>query len=120
MNKDQFENIIKLFRQTYIRKYSFVDDEEYNKDIRRVYTVKKQAIGYLNKTKINYPLMINNVIISLNVFGSTFVYGVKELCTDNEWQIIKTFLVWMDIYQIDLDDVDIHQNIMNDLNQLVS
>lgn len=75
--------------------------KKFKSDIYTFFVIRKMVIRFLKKGEINEKLLINNIIITLNVFGISQVNRILRIITnDEEFSIIKTILIFLNSYNL--------------------
>lgn len=115
--KDEIYHLAKReYRETFV-----FNEHEFNADLDILFTTKKMLTRFLNSGTINEKLIINNIVITLNVFGpqtTTKLYRI--ILSDDQFSIIKAILIFLGSYnpRWDEDNVPPHpviENILNDI-----
>lgn len=97
--------IVELASQAYECR-DFFNDVEFKKDVYNIFIIKKMISRFLRTGNINEKLVLNNIIISLNIFGierANLIYS-KAMRPD-EFAVMKAFLLFLDAYQFE-DEIE--------------
>lgn len=98
--------ILELAQIAYRDKYVFFNENEFKKDLYAIFIIKKMIGRFLRTGVINDKLIMNNIIISLNTFESHKANRIFRLAlTDEEYAVIKSFLIFLDVFDTQENDV---------------
>lgn len=106
-------------------KYRSTPITDFNKnvwkeDIYVFFIIRKMIRRFLTKGEVNEKLLLNNIIICLNIFGSDSVNRILRLMTnDEEFSIIKTILIFLNTYNLKDDHCPQNKIIKDILNNII-
>lgn len=103
--------------EIYKSKSKFFNENEFKKDVYALFIIKKMINKFIRTGIINDKLLINNIIISYNVFDNKIIDLFKIIMQTKEMEIIKSFLLFLDLYDQD-DDINTNEIIDNLLNDV--
>ena len=99
MKIDLKTEVEQLAKKEY-NKNGFFNDIEFKKDIYNLFIIRKMVNRFIKSGVINEKLLLNNVVISLNVFGINQINEIFELIlTPEEFSIIKSILLFLNCYR---------------------
>ncbi len=111
------EKFVKTALEIYKSKSKFFNENEFKKDVYALFIIKKMINKFIRTGIINDKLLINNIIISYNVFDNKIIDLFKIIMQTKEMEIIKSFLLFLDLYDQD-DDINTNEIIDNLLNDV--
>ena len=111
------EKFVKTALEIYKSKSNFFNENEFKKDVYALFIIKKMINKFIRTGIINDKLLINNIIISYNVFDNKIIDLFKIIMQTKEMEIIKSFLLFLDLYDQD-DDINTNEIIDNLLNDV--
>jgi hypothetical protein len=110
--------LVTLAINSYHKKIRF-NEEEFKKDFFKFFIIRKMIKRFIDYGIIREKLILNNIIICLNVFGiDTTNYILRVICTDNEFSIVKSCLVFLNSFNLQNDNTEINQVITDILNDI--
>lgn len=111
------EKFVKTALEIYKSKSKFFNENEFKKDVYALFIIKKMINKFIRTGIINDKLLINNIIISYNVFDNKIIDLFKIIMQTKEMEIIKSFLLFLDLYDQDDDIItnEIIDNLLNDV-----
>lgn len=111
------EKFVKTALEIYKSKSKFFNENEFKKDVYALFIIKKMINKFIRTGIINDKLLINNIIISYNIFDNKIIDLFKIIMQTKEMEIIKSFLLFLDLYDQD-DDINTNEIIDNLLNDV--
>lgn len=111
------EKFVKTALEIYKSKSKFFNENEFKKDVYALFIIKKMINKFIRTGIINDKLLINNIIISYNVFDNKIIDLFKIIMQTKEMEIIKSFLLFLDLYDQD-DNINTNEIIDNLLNDV--
>lgn len=77
----------------------FFNETEFKKDVQNIFVIKKMIKRFLKKSVINEKLLLNNIVISINVFGIKKVNQMlRVILSDEEFSVAKSMLLFLRCY----------------------
>jgi hypothetical protein len=99
----------------------FHDEEELKKNIHSFLVIQRMVKQFIKTKTVNEKLLINNIIISLNVFGIEKVNTIfRSILKDNEFGVIKSILIFLGCFASPEDSTQTNRiidDILVDLKQ---
>lgn len=107
--------IVEIASMAHNNKSAFFNEIEFKKDLYAVFIIKKMVARFLRTGNINDKLITNNIIISFNAFDPIHANKIFRLAlTDAEYAVVKSFLVFLDLFISHEDTVPSNQ-VIDDL-----
>jgi hypothetical protein len=77
----------------------FHDEEETKKNIHSFLVIQRMVKQFVKTKVVNEKLLINNIIISLNIFGIETVNKIfRSILKDHEFGTVKSILIFLGCY----------------------
>ncbi len=97
------EEILQLAGQNYYRN-NFFNYTEFKKDLYNLFIVRKMINRFIKTGIVNEKLLLNNIVISINVFGINQINSIFELLlSKEELGVIKSILIFLNCYRSNYD-----------------
>lgn len=112
------EEILKVALDAYPNKLLF-DEDEFKKHFNFFFVVRKMARRFANVEKVNEMLLLNNIIITLNIFGilcTNFIFNV--ICTREEFSVIKSCLIFLKSLNPNIESIEHSKKMLKILNAI--
>ena len=104
--------ILELAQLAYRDKYVFFNENEFKKDLYAIFIIKKMISRFLRTGTINDKLIMNNIVINLNTFDAHKANRIFRLAlNDEEYAVIKSFLIFLDAFDVQDNDVETNPQI---------
>ena len=101
--------IVELAKQAH-DKTGFFNEVEFKKDVYNIFIIKKMVTRFLRSGNINEKLVLNNIIIALNTFDIERTNQILRMAMkDDEFSVVKSFLLFLDAHTLRDDDVEPHE-----------
>jgi len=95
---------------------SFFVEEDYDRAVHNFLVIQRMIMRFLKTGNINEKLLINNIIISINTFGSRKVNEIlKVILSDAEFSVAKSILVFLKAYHHSKVDKTKSNRIIDDI-----
>lgn len=101
-----------LYAARHYHNPKFIDQEEFEEDLKRFKYIKRLLNRYLESGKISERLIMNHLIVVFNVFGTEAGLNILKLkLEDRHWPLMKPFLLFLkiieenDMVEVGLDPV---------------
>jgi len=95
-----------LFQIAIMSKNCVVFEATCKRDIYHLFIIRKMIRRYIDKNVINERLLLNNVIISINVFELDTVLKLFDILLDvEEFRILYTILSFIGVCEIQDDNI---------------
>lgn len=95
--------------------------DEFNEDVNRICRIEM----LLNKKEINYHLILNHIMVTLNVFGGNAVTLLFYKTSKENWHKLKTFFTFLSVMPDRIEklniintDIDLDRNTMDFLRSI--
>lgn len=110
VSKDIIEECAK---KQHIKK-GFFNKDEFKKDFRNLFTIKKMINRFLEVGSINEKLLVNNIVIALNTFGivKTNIL-LKMVLEEEQWSVGKTILIFLSSFCLHDDVTELNYTMKN-------
>lgn len=93
-----------------------VSTVEFDKDFSGFSTARRMVTRFLNTGLMNEKLLINNIVILLNVFGTQKTTGVFRVIMDDvQFSVVKAILMWLQQYDFTVSENVYPNRIMVDI-----
>ena len=77
-----------------------LNEEEFSKDYAVFLSTRRQISRFLSSSSINEKIIINNIVILLNIFGTIKVTKVFRLLLDDpQFSVVKAVLIFLRQYE---------------------
>jgi hypothetical protein len=80
-------------------------DTEFFEDLSRIKYIKKLLTRYVETGELKERLILNHLIVLNNVFGYEYLARILYLKMENQFNMIKPFLVLLNIMPDEIEDV---------------
>lgn len=104
-----------LFCATHYDNAHYASTEEFLEDLNRFKYIKKLLTRYIENDDLKERLILNHIIILNNCFGPQILNKLLYLKFKDQMHFIKPFLVFLNILQITIHNVDNDSLIYTDL-----
>lgn len=102
-----------ILRQVALETYrpsGIVNEATFEKDFSLFLTTKKMTSRFLRDGKLNERLLINNIVIALNLFGTKAVNVIfRETLDDVQFSVVKAVLMFLHQYDFSIAQ-DVYPN----------
>ncbi len=99
--------------------------EEFEEDLKRFLYLKKLISRYRANGELRERLILNHIIVLYNIFGATTTKMLFYKIDKSNWDILVTFLVYLDRmpealpeYGIVLSDIKLDENVISILRKI--
>jgi hypothetical protein len=104
--RDRKKRIIEIARDGYATN-GFFNEIEFKKDIYNLFIIRKMIARFLRTGMINEKLLLNNIIISINTFGTKKVNQMlRIILSDDEFSVAKSMLLFIGCYCLWDDEIE--------------
>ena len=77
-----------------------LNEEEFSKDYAVFLSTRRQISRFLSSSSINEKIIINNIVILLNIFGTIKVTKIFRLLLDDpQFSVVKAVLIFLRQYE---------------------
>ena len=114
------KSLLEIASKGYKKDFNDLDNIMLKKDLLNLFMVRKMIKRFLNVGTINEKLILNNIIISLNIFGiqkTNILF--RSICNDQEFGVVKACLIFLKSYHLVNDHTrpnHIIKDILNDIS----
>lgn len=103
---DVKKQVLEIASEGYAVK-GFFSEVEFKKDVYNLFIIRKMITRFLKSSVINEKLLLNNIIISINIFGPEKVNRMlRIILTDDEFAVAKSMLIFLGCYCLWEEEVE--------------
>lgn len=103
---DAKELVLEIASEGYTVK-GFFSEVEFKKDVYNLFIIRKMITRFLKSSVINEKLLLNNIVISINTFGSDKVNQMlRIILTDDEFAVAKSMLLFLGCFCLWEEEVE--------------
>jgi hypothetical protein len=92
--------------------------EDFLEDLKRFKYIKRLFKRYEKTGELKVHLILNHIIVIYNIFGEASTLMLFHKIDKSNWQILKSFLKYINQLPVELDDPYIDTYTLEELDQL--